>query len=246
MIKKISVAQLRTGMFVHDLHCGWLKHPFLKNKIKIDNIEKIEKIIEIGIKDLYIDTDRGKDIVDHPPENPVLEDAVPEQVVKPVPETKDLVSVREELERAEHVKHEAARTVVEVMDDIRLGRQIEVEKVDHVVENMVDSILRNKNALISLGRIKKADEYTFMHSVSVGALMIAFGRHMGFDYELLKKIGIGGLLHDIGKVNIPAALLAKDSRLTDKEFVKIKEHVMYSRDILAKSNGVDNISFLFI
>jgi putative nucleotidyltransferase with HDIG domain len=128
------------------------------------------------------------------------------------------------------------------MEDIKLGKQLEMEKVDHVVGKMVDSIFRNEDALISLGRIKTVSEYTYFHSVSVGTLMITFAKHLGFDYELVKEIGMGGLLHDIGKVNVPVEILTKPGRLFEDELIKIKEHVEHGRVILEQIPEIDETS----
>ncbi len=111
-------------------------------------------------------------------------------------------------------------------------KQIKIERVESTVEKMYDSILRNKDALSSLCRIKTADEYTFSHSVGVCALMISFAKHLGLDSHTVKEMGVGGLLHDIGKTNIPIEILNKKSRLTEHESITMKEHAVQGIVIL--------------
>jgi putative nucleotidyltransferase with HDIG domain len=87
-------------------------------------------------------------------------------------------------------------------------------------------------------RLRKKDEYTFDHSVSVGVLLLAFCRAMGFDQETTRAIGLGGLLHDVGKMAVPLAILNKPGALTDAEFKKIQQHVVHCREILATSRNI--------
>ncbi len=283
MIKKIKVNQLKPGMFIHDFNSGWLKHPFFSNSLKVKNEKIIEKIVNSGIRTVYIDTDKGLDVADAPTEEvrqemetelqkfiePKTKDSDPVSVQEELGKSKEIkkdakqtaqkimedirlgkqldiesdpVPVHEELVKAKEIKKEAKQTVQKIMEDIRLGKQLEMEKVDNIVGKMVDSIFRNKDALKCLGRIKTVDEYTFLHSVTVGALMISFAKHLGFDYELIKEIGIGGLLHDIGKIKVPVEILSKRGRLSEDEFIKIKEHVKYSSIILEQTPGINEIS----
>ncbi|GBE31442.1 cyclic di-GMP phosphodiesterase response regulator RpfG [bacterium BMS3Bbin05] len=246
MIKKVKVEQLGPGMFIHDFNCGWIKHPFLSNSIKIADEKTIEKIIDYGIREVYIDTDKGNDVAGAPTEEEVSREiqAQLNKVVEPEINDRDVVPVQEEIARAKEIKKEALQTVRDLMEDVRFGKQIKMEKVNHITEKMVDSILRNKGALTSLSRIKQADEYTFMHSISVGVLMIAFGRSLGFDYKLIKALGAGGLLHDIGKIKVPAGILAKTTQLSEDEFVSAKEHVKHSRVILEHTRDVNETSVL--
>ncbi len=246
MIKKIKTEQLKVGMYVHDFNCGWLRHPFLTNSAKIRDDKAIEKIIDAGIRELYIDTDKGLDVADAPTEKEVNQEIQAElrKISKPKQIDTRRVSVQEELVRAKEIKKEAKKTVQKIMEDIRLGRQLELEKAEHVVGKMVNSIFRNKDALASLGRIKKTDEYTFFHSVGVSVLMISFGKHLGLDPELIKTIGTGALLHDIGKMKVPIEILNKPGRLTGDEFAKIKEHVEHGRRILKEYPGIDEVSVL--
>ncbi len=246
MIKKVSVEQLRPGMFIHDMNCGWINHPFVSDNIKIKNDKTIRKIIAHGIREVYIDTDKGIDIVGSPTEEEMSQKILAEPIEAPKPKInpEDTVPLQEEIVQAKEIKKEALQTVQKLMEDVRFGKQIEMEKVDHITEKMVQSILRNKGALTSLSRIKDVDDYTFMHSISVGVLMISFSRHLGFDYPTIKSLGIGGLLHDIGKTKVPARILTKTGQLSEEEFRKAKEHVQHSRIILEHTTDIDETSIL--
>ncbi len=246
MIKKINTSQLKPGMFIHDMNCGWFDHPFLNSRIKVNTDKAIEKIIDHGVREVYIDTDKGMDVSDAPSKEEVSReiDAGINKIVEPQISRPKRVPLREEINKAKEVKKEAKKTVETLMNDVRLGKQIEVEKVDRVVEQMIESIFRNNDALTSLGRIKSVDEYTFMHSVSVGVLMISFGKHLGFDYELIKQIGVGGLLHDVGKVNVPVDILTSINKLTEEEFIEARKHVKEGRTILENTPSMHTNSIM--
>jgi HD-GYP domain-containing protein (c-di-GMP phosphodiesterase class II) len=244
MIKKITVKQLKPGMYIHDFNCAWHNHPFLSNSLKVKNEQVIEKIISYDISNVYIDTEKGLDVRDAPTREEVTREIKDEinRLAEPEIQIKSTTTVKEEIVRARAIKKEAKQTVEKIMEDVRFGKQIEMEKVDHVVEKMMDSVFRNKDALTSLGRIKKTDEYTFVHSVSVCVLMISFGKKKEFDNDKIKKIAVGGLLHDIGKVKIPAALLNHKGQLSEEDFNTIKQHAAYSISILEETPDINEIS----
>ena len=244
MKKKIKVEQLKPGIYIDDFNCAWLDNPFLSNGMKINNEEAIEKIIDKGIREVYIDTEKGLDVDDAPTEEEVKQGIQTEfiRVVESQREGTNSVSLEKEIVRAKEIKNEAKQAVHKVMDDIRLGKQIELDKVERAVEEITDSIFRNKDALSSLCRIKKTDDYTFSHSVSVCVLMVSFARHLGMDAQTVKELGIGGLLHDIGKTNIPVEILNKKGTLTDDEFIRMKEHVIHGTVILYDNSDINDTS----
>ncbi len=243
MIKRIGVEQLRVGMFVHDLNCGWLDHPFARNRFTVKQPEVIAKIRELGIRELYIDTEKGVDVAQDAPAKSQSEvnrelQAELDRMAATGPAQQQRTHMREERVYAERIQKEASSIITDVMKDVRLGKQVEVERVEPVVEQMVNSIFRNQDALLSLGRIRQMDQYTFEHSVSVGVLLISFAKSMGLERDVIQQIGVGALLHDIGKIKVPDAVLNKPGRLTDEEFAIMKKHVVFSREILAETPGI--------
>ncbi len=244
MIRKISVEELKPGMYIENFDCGWMRHPFLNSSVKVKDQKTIDKIIGHGIHKVYIDSEKGPDVYNAPTHEEIKTEIQNEinLFVETTPEYEDTATVKEETGRAKEIKKEARIAVRSLMEDIRVGKQVEIEKIDPLAEKLVQSVLRNQTALTSLSRIKKVDEYTFEHSVSVGALLIAFGRQLGFDYAQIKLMGIGGLLHDIGKVKVAPGILMKKGALTDNELSEVKQHVVKGRKILEESTGLDNAS----
>ncbi len=246
MLKKIEIGDLRPGMYVHDLNCGWLDHPFATQRFKVDGA-KLEKIRSLGIHELYIDTSKGLDVSRAPTAAQAadarqadlerLADEAAKQASKPVK-----ISAREERSKAAKVQSEARRVATDLMQNVRLGKQIEVARVEPVVGEMVDSVFRNKDALISLGRLRDVDQYTFQHSVNLCVLMVAFAKAVGIDRDTITRIGVGAMLHDIGKMKVPDEILNKPGKLTDKEFSVMRGHVEIGANLLAEYPGIDPIA----
>jgi len=245
MIKRITIHQLKPGMFIHDINCAWIEHPFLVGMLKIKDDKTIKQIAGLGVRELYIDTLKGLDVIDAPTETEVNAE-IEHKMIAMVQQAKPVTTsatLREELKKSKKVYSEANKIISNIMHDVRIGRQIEVEQIEPVVGKMANSILRNKDALLSLCRIKSKDDYTFLHSVSVGALLISFAHALDFNHDIIKQLGVGGMLHDIGKTKVPDEILNKPGKLTEEEFVIMKSHVVHGCSILRKSPGISQISF---
>jgi HD-GYP domain-containing protein (c-di-GMP phosphodiesterase class II) len=247
MIKKIPVQQLRPGMYVTDFNAGWLDHPFVLNSMKIDTDDQVQKVLDSGVKELFVDTTRGFDVSDAPTreEAAALTERALErigEVEKPkMPERQ--VSLADELLRAKSTFSEATRIIRGVMDDVRLGRQIELESSRVVVEKITNSIMRNGNAMQSMRRMRNLDDYTFLHSVSVCTMLTTFVQAVGIGVPTIHDIALGALLHDIGKMRVNLTLLNKPSKLSDDEFMHMKSHVVLGSDLLRQMPGIPKIAF---
>jgi len=240
MIKKINTDQIKPGMYIHDLNCGWMGHSFLRNSFAVRDDDTIRKIRDTGTNEVYIDTQKGDDVRDGQTADEVDTSLDQHMLEIAAQDQKDagLVSLTEELPRARRLHVEANRIVRNLMEDIRLGKQIELEKVEPLVENVADSVLRNPSALLSISLLKNHDTYTFEHSVSVCALMVAFSREMELSRDIILQIAVGAMLHDLGKAKIPDEILNKPGKLTDEEFTAIKEHVNHGAHLLADMQGI--------
>jgi len=142
------------------------------------------------------------------------------------------------LKDAKQIKDHAEQAISNIMADVKLGQQVEMEQVTPVVDKMAESVLNNHNALLGLSRIRSMDTYTFEHSVNIGVLMMSFTKSRGMPEKIIKEVGVGGLLHDIGKALTPTEILNKAGKLTDEEFVIMRQHVVDSRLILEKTPGI--------
>ncbi len=244
MIKRVSVDQLKPGMYIHDLNCGWLDHPFLTNAFAIKDEVTIQKIASLGIREVYIDTVKGVDVWEGRPQaeiNADLERRL-QEIAKKQAERPIVVDLKDEKVRALRLHSEANKVIRNLMEDARLGQAIVVERVEPTVDAVIESIFRNQDALLPLARLKKQDDYTFQHSVSVCALLVAFGRSMKLPRDAIHDLALGGMLHDIGKANIPDNIVNKPGKLSDAEFAEMKSHVNQGLALLADASSLRPIT----
>lgn len=239
MLKRIAVNQLRIGMHIHELCGSWLEHPFWKSGFLLDSSRDLQRIRQCGIPDVWIDTRRGLDL---PAALQALETetepaALPLKVPQALP-VEPRADLEQEVARAKKLCGLSKAAVVNLFRQARLGQAIDTEKVGVLVAAISASLSRHPVALISLARLKTADEYTYMHSVAVCALMIALARQLQLGEEQVQHAGLAGLLHDIGKMRIPDAILNKPGKLTDAEFTTMREHPLAGERILLASQDV--------
>ncbi len=146
MIKQISADQLQPGMYIHDLNCGWLDHPFMSNAFFVRDQATCDKIVNLGIRELYIDTLKGADVFAARPQAEVnadlerrLQEIAQKQAEKPI-----AVELKDEAARARRLHGEANKLARLVLDDVRLGQPIRMERVEPLVEGMVESVFRHQ------------------------------------------------------------------------------------------------------
>lgn len=244
MLKRIAVAQLQSGMFVQELCGSWMDHPFWKSAFLIDHEEDLRRLLESGIKEAWIDTDKGLDTT-----NGCAKEVVEQQIDRllDIAEASPAIAMRptglaEELSRAAGIVAESRKAVVSMFQEARMGNAIRADAVRPLVKEIGVSLARNREALIGLARLKTSDDYTYMHSVAVCALMISLARQMGLDEESVSEAGLAGLLHDIGKMAVPAEILNKPGKLTDAEFAIVKTHTVEGEKILSMGAGISDIA----
>lgn len=150
----------------------------------------------------------------------------------------DRVALDQELPPAADGFTRASDVLVEVIQDIRIGKGLEIEAVEAVVEDLVDSIVRNPEALQLVSRLRETDETAYGHALQVAVLLVSFGREIGFPREELTHLGQIGMLLDIGKLRVPAALLNKRGNLTPQEFIEVKRHVAHGIELIKASGKV--------
>ncbi len=154
----------------------------------------------------------------------------------------DVTAFEEELEVAGSVRNDAEQLARDFMRDARLGRRIDASRVEDTVGRMVDSVIRNQDALLSLARLKSFDDYTFAHCVNVCIISLSLGRHMGMPKDDLYQLGLGAILHDVGKMLVPERVLNKPGRLTEEEFSLVKRHAELGAKALSGMSCVKEAS----
>ena len=142
----------------------------------------------------------------------------------------------------ENTRNEAVTLVKRIMTGYSFSDAIDVEKVKLMVSKIVDELLANDDILYNLTEIKTVDDYTFEHSVNVCILSLITGIGLGFDTTQLRELGIGAILHDIGKLCIPREILKKPCQLTVEEFEEIKRHTVLGYELLKNSGQLYMVS----
>lgn len=239
MKKRIGIDELRTGMQVEQLDRSWLSTPFFRHKMTITSPQQIAQLKASGVQTLIVrikaeDTQEMTAVEPEPSEKPVTVN------VEQPPSVPPNVPFEEELQAARQVYQAAKSVIQEAMNDTRLGRAINVDAVRAVITDMTDSVFRNPDALSSLSRLKRFDEYTFYHSVNTALLAMSLGRSLGFDRSMIHLAGMGTLLHDIGKTKIPLEVLNKPGRFEAHEMEIMKQHVLRGVEVLTNTTGLGN------
>jgi putative nucleotidyltransferase with HDIG domain len=146
-----------------------------------------------------------------------------------------------EKQAAKKLFNEAKSLQSKYFKQLQQGEPIDIEPMEKAAEGLIDSLENQSNAMLCLARIRAKDKYLMEHSLNVGMLLAYFGRSLGLNKAKQKQLLMGGMLHDIGKINTPDEILHKPGRLTDDEFVIMREHVVHSHNILKAQEGISNI-----
>lgn len=247
-IKKIRVAQLRLGMFVHEFCGSWMDHPFWRSKFMLSTEVDYQRILDGGVKELWIDTRKGRDVDVAPgaPQEPVkTQQEVAREVERELEFAASAPMALDELVTGDAAFAQAAALyrrsvpkITSMFSEARLGKAVNTADCEALVDEISDSVLRNPGALISVARLKRRDEYTYMHSVAVCALMVSLGKQLGLKGEQLKTAGLAGMLHDLGKAMMPLEVLNKPGKLTDAEFEVMKSHPERGHELLLEGGTV--------
>jgi putative nucleotidyltransferase with HDIG domain len=244
MLKKVPVDQLRLGMHLQELCGAWLEHPFWKTQFVLRDAAELKKLQDSSLLECWIDVSKGLDVVAPLSGVPVAPPTVDAEAAADLARAAQLarktdVPFDEEVRRAAALCTKSRAAVVSLFNEARMGRTIDTEKCSELVTEIAESVWRNPSALVSLARLKTHDDYTYMHSVAVAALMVALSKQMGQDETQARLAAEAGLLHDLGKALMPVAVLNKPGKLTDDEFTTMKTHPERGHELLLTGRGVD-------
>ncbi|OGT03871.1 MAG: phosphodiesterase [Gallionellales bacterium RBG_16_57_15] len=243
MLKRIPVEQLRPGMYVHELCGSWMDHPFWRGSFLLNNPDDMQTILSTGIKEAWIDTSRGLDV-----EDGTAEEAISAEVEATLAQADTTgkfparIDTAQEAARAVMICAKSKQAVTSMFQEARMGKALDAEDALPIVEEISTSVLRNPGALIGLARLKNKDDYTYMHSVAVCALMVSLARQLGLGDDQIRQAGMAGLLHDVGKMMIPLEILNKPGKLTDAEFDLVKSHPVEGHKMLQEGSGISDIA----
>jgi len=243
MLKKIHVEHLALGMHLKEFCGSWMEHPFWRSGFVIEDPKDLQTIWASSIKEVWIDTSKGQDVaLGQTAVSEAESDAqVEAELQLAVSEKRQVapVSTSVELERAAKICLQSKQAVISMFQEARMGKAVDTGGAKRLVEEITDSVARNPGALISLARLKTVDDYTYMHSVAVCAMMVALAKQLGLDAEQTRSAGLSGLMHDLGKAMMPMDVLNKPGKLTDAEFSIIKTHPQEGHRLLLTGSELD-------
>lgn len=230
-IKAITIDQLQVGMYLADMNNDWLPNQNFARKGVINSAEVIKKIFDLGVKQLYIDVSKGK----------AYKPSVVLPEVKPLKSLQTTVSLAKEIDNAKDIQTEATALIGQCMADVKVGKAVDSVPLADMAGGIMDSLSRNHHALACVTQMRDKDRYLMEHSFSVSVLMGILASIMGYSGDILHQMVTGALLHDIGKIRVSDKILHKPGKLTDEEWLEMKNHVTYGEEVLRKTRGITPI-----
>lgn len=247
MLRKISVQELRPGMRIVD---SGIKNPeslmIYTTPGVIQSEEQIGDIIAEGFKLVYIDeasVSEANRLEAVSTREKKLARAVAGLNLTPENLTPKK-ELRVEMPRAKALYNQSIDTAHKMFEQLQANKAIKLTTASDMIDNIVDSVLHNSNALVSLSKLQRQDDYTFRHSVNVSTLSVVFGRHLGLEEDMLRDLGLAGFLHDIGKQFLPPNLINRPRGLSPEEFALVQRHVQLGYEQIADNPHISDLAKL--
>ncbi|RZL08332.1 MAG: HD-GYP domain-containing protein [Rubrivivax sp.] len=264
MLKKIPLEHLRLGMHIHELGGSWINHPFWKSAFKVTEARQLQQLRDSAVLEVWIDTSKGLDVLaaqgagaaqgdlntsghgsgeaaSAGETGPDAAAGLRGQALLKRPAAIQPATLREEMARATRIIDQSRGAMKTMFQDVRLGKAIDPEHCLPLVDDITQSVARNPGALVSLARLKTSDDYTYMHSVAVCALMVSLAQQLNLNEADKREAGLAGLVHDLGKALMPLEVLNKPGKLTDGEYTVMRGHPEAGHRLLVEARGVGGI-----
>jgi HD-GYP domain-containing protein (c-di-GMP phosphodiesterase class II) len=224
-------------MFVHSFEGRFSDRPFWRTQFVLTELDDLGRLRRSSIDAVIVDTDKGRPVGAARPAG---------QPKKPIGHPSGLKigkttdpALKEMIQTVTRSKRE----VMKIVDDVRLGRPIAVAALAPMLAELSQTVERSSATFLGILRLKARDEYTYIHSIAVSALMMNFARTLGLEEKAVADLGMAGLLHDVGKIAMPPMILNKPGPLTADEFEVMKSHPAAGKKILGGGVGVPDTAF---
>jgi HD-GYP domain-containing protein (c-di-GMP phosphodiesterase class II) len=247
---QVAVEQLKLGVYVSALDRPWSGTPFLFQGFEIESDDELKQLQSL-CRTVFIDVPAEEvEQIRSTTRRLVAEkrapaaDAmitIPRNLVTHLEKVvvKDPVPLKKELSEAKAAFGSARQSVTTFFDRLKKGGTLDVPHIQGVVDSMVESVFRNREAMSWLARLKSKDDYLYSHSLAASVWSIALGRHLGLDKETLRVLGTGAMLLDVGKTRLPTELLNKPVKPDEAEWKTLRGHVEAGLELVRATNGVD-------
>jgi putative nucleotidyltransferase with HDIG domain len=223
-------------MYIHGFEGSWLTHPFWRSRFLLERASDLALLRASDVPAVIVDISRGlapdaaaesvPPAVSAPAPSPWSSDAAPD-------------ALKADREHARRTIAEARHVAQGIYENAARGLPIDALEAGPVVAEIADCVARNPAMFIDMARLKSKDEYTYLHSVSVCGLMVNLAREIGLDDDMARAMGLAGLLHDVGKMTVPADVLNKPGRLSEDEYDLIRQHPENGHVMLYGGKGVN-------
>ena len=248
---RVRKEDLRLGMFIQSLEGSWLDHPFWKSKFLLSDADDLRALQSSDVESVWVDQDKSlAPAIAHlitPAPAPAAAPAPIEQPAPPVPaaapaEPRPRRAPRpNEYHAAQTVLADCRAAVGALFTRVQSGDAGAIEDAAPVVSGITESMERNPDALISLLRVRTLDEYSYIHSVAVSALMINLARQLQLPADYVKQAGMAGLFMDVGKAFLGPELHGKSGAYSPEDWVQMRRHPKLGADAVSASGEISKI-----
>lgn len=225
----VKASDIKVGMYMSFPDRPWLETRFLFQGILLTTGKQVSEVRK-ECQHIFVNKEKSRTI--QTAREPVPTETAPPPILKPI---------EKEFVAAQKAHLNAGSQIQENLKRLVAGEGINVTRIRSSVKSCVKSIVTNPNALMWLGRLRTKDNYIAEHCLNVGILAIAFGRHLDMNLDELEVLGMCGMLHDVGKLEVDQKILDKPASLSEEEFAVIKGHCLIGRDILSKDENMPKV-----
>ncbi|MDD1792178.1 HD-GYP domain-containing protein [Enterovibrio sp. ZSDZ42] len=223
MLQKIAIDNVEIGMYVEQIESQRartkMKKPgFIRRQETIDNLRSK------GVLFVYVDGDQ------------ITSDEDLRYTETKVGKYSS-ISGNDEYCAAKQLVDTSKKQLSKLLRDVYENKPVDIEPVKEISANIVESIFEKREAVLWISGIREKSAYLLEHSMNVAFHLVNFGRFLELDRNTLEELAVGGLVHDIGKILVRDEVLNKPGKLTDDEFIHMKEHQTLSQPVL--ENMVD-------
>ena len=222
-VRRVPVKLLKIGMTIVELDRPWIESPFNVHGFKIKSPNELA-LLQESCEYVYVALSKpradltGKDLKRQ--------------------KYRNTTSFEKALPKAKSTHRQAKSVVKGLFKSLRLGQSFDTAVAKRTVKQCVDNVIANEEAMVWLGLLKDVDEYTAEHSLNVAMLSIVLGRQVGLSPQDLETVGLCGMLHDMGKSEIPLEILNKEGALSEEEFDLMKSHAARGYKILKEKSDI--------
>jgi putative nucleotidyltransferase with HDIG domain len=247
MSKKTPVSELNLGMYVAELDRPWLESPFLFQGFVIESPDQLSALQEC-CEYVYVDEARSLNLEEGTGGETASEAGkeASDQTLPGIQESRERSGFRLAVRRVMEYRGRLHTHIQQLLEDARLGHSMDTRETRLLVQQLVELVAVNPRAALWLTNLKDRHSHTADHCINTAVLAVAFGAYLGQPKEALEDIGLGGLLHDVGKMRTPLAILDKPGPLTEDEYDVIRKHPVDGYQMLRKQGNVPELALQIV